>query len=105
MSWDTILKRGGSKTVFYPQFRAALEEAINTYETFTLSDIIPIARELYKDKLIDENSMRRNAATTHASAQLNMANAVFITKTINHIGTHKKTKRRDYKNEFIFKRI
>ena len=106
MSWETILKRrGGTKGIFYPQFRAALEEAIDTYETFTISEIIPFFRELYVDKLLDENIMQANTAPQHAAAKIKITKTEFITKIIHNIGTHRKTRKKNDKNEFIFRRI
>jgi hypothetical protein len=105
MSWETILKRGKAKSIFYRQFRAALEQAIDPYETFTLPEIIPLARELYKDEILDGNLMVASAAEKHASAKLNITNRAYITQTIHHIGTHRKSKKKDNKNEFIYRRI
>ena len=105
MSWENILKRGNAKKAFYPLFRAAIAEVIDTYETFTLSEIIPVARESYKNKIIEENIMQTGPASIHASAQIQISHSQYLTKIINLIGTHRNTRKKNDNNELIYQRI
>jgi len=61
---------------------------------------------LIKNKLIDENVIEHHGgAQRHALEKMHMVNRSFIIKTINKIGTHKKTNKRNDKNKFIYERI
>ena len=53
MSWENVLKRGGARRkINMPLFREALGNATATLAEFTLSEILPLAQELYREYLI-----------------------------------------------------
>lgn len=104
MSWELILKKRGRNIAFnYPLFKEAVEEATNTHNTFTLSEIIPSVKEIYQEKLIADG-MPQAGAELHAEAKLQGGRLRVLTRTINNIGLHKKTSRKK-NGEFLFVRI
>lgn len=105
MSWESILKRrrGASIAFNYPLFREAVEQATATYDSFTLPEITPLVKEIYKEKLIADGMQEYNA-DAHAEAKLQGGSLSVLTRTINNIGLHKKTYRKK-NGEFLFIRI
>ena len=105
MSWRNIIKggRGNVIKINYPLLKEATKEVTEPYETFTLSEIIPLVRESYKEKL-KADGMHWGNATSHARAKVSLRRISVLTRIINQLGIHKKSSdKRD--GEFIFKRV
>ncbi|MFZ9075474.1 MAG: hypothetical protein ACO2Z3_06695 [Flavobacteriaceae bacterium] len=96
MNWENILKRSGErKKINMPLLREALQTATATLAEFTLSEISPIAKELYREYLIRDGVLNVNNAQTHAETIFKAGRqASFLGRVINSLGVHTPSKRR-----------
>jgi len=97
MSWQDILKRGKRKKINMPLFREALGVATATLNTFTLSEILPLAQELYKEYLLRDGIFTKaGPATHHAKIVFSTRGraGTFFGTVINNLGVHRSTTRR-----------
>ena len=100
MSWQDILKRtrtrGKRVKINMPLFREALGTASASLNTFTLSEILPLAQELYKEYLV-RDGIYTNAghAANHAriSFRPRGRGKAFFGTVINNLGVHRSTTR------------
>lgn len=113
MTWQDILKRGGGRVkVNMSLFREALGTASASLNTFTLSEILPLAQELYKEYLL-RDGIYTNAthAERHATTVFRTRGraAGFFGRIINNLGVHRHTTRRKKlpsgKKETIYERV
>jgi len=101
MNWENILKRGSRKKINMPLLREALQTATATLAEFTLSEILPLAQELYREYLIRDGIYTNdNIGKSHAAVH---AKTVFkptgrgtniFGRVINNLGVHTSTTRR-----------
>ena len=101
MSWETILKRGKRRKINMPQYREAFANATATQAEFTLSEILPLAQELYKEYLIRDgvypnNNVGKSNASMHAKTAFKNRgrSQAMYGRVINNLGVHAATKRR-----------
>ena len=97
MSWQDILKRSGHrKKINMPLFREAFGIATATLNTFTLSEILPLAQELYKEYLLRDGIYTNvGPATQHAEIVFRTRGrgGAFFGRVINNLGVHRSTTR------------
>ena len=97
MSWQDILKRGKRKKINMPLFREALGVATATLNTFTLSEILPLAQELYKEYLLRDGIYTKAVTATHHAKivfRTRGRGGAFFGRVINNLGVHRSTTRR-----------
>lgn len=101
MNWQEILKRGKRIKINMPLFREALGNASSNLNTFTISEILPLAQELYKEYLLRDN-IYTNTRGSHSGHADRHATAVFkprgkgagfFGRIINNLGVHRSTTR------------
>ena len=113
MNWQDILKRGGVRVkVNMSLFREALGTASASLNTFTLSEILPVAQELYKEySLRDGIYTNAGHAERHATTVFKTRgrSASFFGRVINNLGVHRSTIRRKKlpsgREETIYERV
>ena len=102
MSWENVLKRGGARRkINMPLFREALGNATATLAEFTLSEILPLAQELYREYLIRDgiyanDRLGQSNAANHSKtvfAKRIGRGTSFYGKVINKLGVHKASTR------------
>jgi len=97
MNWENILKRSGDrKKINMPLLREALQTATASLDEFTLSQISPIAKELYREYLI-RDGVFPNVSNAHRHAETIFKagrQASFLGRVINSLGVHTPSKRR-----------
>ena len=101
MSWEAILKRSRRKKINMPLLREALGNATATLAEFTISEILPLAQELYREYLIRDGiypntNVGQGNASTHSKTAFKVRGrgTNFYGSVIKNLGVHIPTKRR-----------
>ena len=83
MNWERVLKK--KKTINHSSFNEAVEEVISTRDEFTSEEILDEVKELYIQKIVENNYLPVGSSTTHA----NRINKNHVGKAVAKLGTHR----------------